>query len=60
MTTAYGLEQSSSVGLRSLVGFLIRRRKVLRRGQWWRRRNLQTNDTLLSTLISLWPETLQV
>lgn len=60
MTTAYGLEQSSSVGLRSLVGFLIRRRKVLRRGQWWRRRNLQSNDTLLSTLIPLWPETLHV
>lgn len=34
MTTAYSLEQSSSVGLRSLVGFFIRRRKILRRGQW--------------------------
>lgn len=61
MTAAYGLEQSSSIGLRSLVGFLIRRRKILRRGQWRRRRNLQSNDTLLSTLIAtFWPERLRV
>lgn len=60
MTTAYGLKQSGSVGLRSLVSFLVRRRKILRRGQWWRRRNLQSNDTLLSTLIPFWPETIHV
>lgn len=59
MTAAYGLEQSSSIGLRSLVGFLIRRRKILRRGQWRRRRNLQSNNTLLSTLITFWPEKLR-
>ena len=60
MTTAYSLEQSSSIGLRSLVGFLIRRRKSLRRGQWWWRRNLQSSNTLLSTLISLWPKTVHI
>lgn len=56
MTTAYSLEQSSSVGLRSLVGFFIRRRKILRRGQWWWCRNLQSSGTLPSTLISFWPK----